>query len=128
MPQIPIPGTLLVRREEAWGMMDVAFSPERQQMTALNNFNEQIREFYQQAVACERQAGAQNDPKVKQQFLELKRLWRYWRSAASSIKPDECPDRRFPPPCRDHSGQPVAYVYFEDEPAGDLSRNSGRGG
>jgi hypothetical protein len=71
--------------------MDIASSPERQQMTALNNFNEQIREFYQQAVACERQAGAQNDPKVKQQFLELNGSGCYWRSAASSIKPDEVP-------------------------------------
>jgi len=44
-------------------------------MTALNNFNEQVREFYRQAVDCARQADAQNDPKVKQQFLELKRLW-----------------------------------------------------
>ena len=44
-------------------------------MTALNNFNEQIGEFYQQALDCGRQADAQNDPKVKQQFLELKRLW-----------------------------------------------------
>ena len=44
-------------------------------MTALNNFNEQIREFYQHAVDCARQADAQNDPKAKQQFLELKRLW-----------------------------------------------------
>jgi hypothetical protein len=44
-------------------------------MTVLNNFNEQIRECYQQAVDCTRQADAQNDPKVKQQFLELKRLW-----------------------------------------------------
>jgi hypothetical protein len=26
-------------------------------------------------VDCARQADAQNDPKVKQQFLELKRLW-----------------------------------------------------
>ena len=55
--------------------MDVAFSPERQQMTALNNFNKQIGEFYQQAVDCGRQADAQNDPRVKKQFLELKRLW-----------------------------------------------------
>jgi hypothetical protein len=39
--------------------MDVALSPERQQMTALNNFNEQIGEFYQQAVDCGRQADAQ---------------------------------------------------------------------
>jgi hypothetical protein len=44
-------------------------------MTALNNFNEQIRECYQQAMDCERQADAQNDPKVKQQFLKLKELW-----------------------------------------------------
>jgi hypothetical protein len=44
-------------------------------MVALNNFNEQIREFYQHAVDCAQQADAQNDPKVKQQFLELKRLW-----------------------------------------------------
>ena len=44
-------------------------------MTALNNSNEQIREFHQQALDCARQADAQNDPKVKQQFLELKRLW-----------------------------------------------------
>jgi hypothetical protein len=55
--------------------MDVAFSPEKQQMTALNNFNEKIREYYQQAVACSRQADAQNDQKVKQQFWELTRLW-----------------------------------------------------
>jgi hypothetical protein len=44
-------------------------------MTALNNLNEQVREFYQQAMDCERQADAQNGAKVKQQFLELKRLW-----------------------------------------------------
>jgi hypothetical protein len=44
-------------------------------MTVLHNFNEQIREFYQQAVDCARQADAQNDPKVKAQFSELKRLW-----------------------------------------------------
>ena len=43
-------------------------------MTALNNLNEQIREYYQQAVDCARQAGAQNDPKEKQEFLDLKRL------------------------------------------------------
>ena len=44
-------------------------------MTALNNLNEQIREYYQQAMDCARQADTQDDPKVKQQFLELKRLW-----------------------------------------------------
>jgi hypothetical protein len=44
-------------------------------MTALNNFNQQVSEFYQQAVDCARQADARNDPKVKRQFLELARLW-----------------------------------------------------
>jgi hypothetical protein len=31
--------------------------------------------IYQQADHCARQADAQTDPTVKQQFLELKRLW-----------------------------------------------------
>jgi hypothetical protein len=31
--------------------------------------------IYQQAEHCARQADAQTDPKMKQQFLELKRLW-----------------------------------------------------
>ena len=44
-------------------------------MTALNNLSEQIREYYQQVMDCARQADAQDNPKVKQQFLELKRLW-----------------------------------------------------
>ena len=30
---------------------------------------------YEQALHCEQQADAQTDPKVKRQFLELKRLW-----------------------------------------------------
>jgi hypothetical protein len=41
-----------------------------------NNLSERIRECDDQAVHCDRQADAQTDPKVKQQFLELKRLWR----------------------------------------------------
>ena len=40
-----------------------------------NNLSEQIREWDEQAVQCARQADAQTDPKVKQQFLKLKRLW-----------------------------------------------------
>ena len=40
-----------------------------------NNLIEQIREWDEQVVHCARQADAQTDPKVKQQFLELKRLW-----------------------------------------------------
>jgi hypothetical protein len=41
----------------------------------LNNPNEESHEWYQQAAHCARQPDAQIDPKVKQQFLELKRLW-----------------------------------------------------
>jgi hypothetical protein len=40
-----------------------------------NNLSERIREWDEQAVQCARQADTQTDPKVKQQFLELKRLW-----------------------------------------------------
>jgi hypothetical protein len=40
-----------------------------------NNLGEQIREWHEQAVHCAQQADARTDPKVKQQFLELKRLW-----------------------------------------------------
>ena len=40
-----------------------------------NNLSEQIRECDDRALHCERQADAQTDPKVKRQFLELKRLW-----------------------------------------------------
>jgi hypothetical protein len=41
----------------------------------LNNLNEENREWRQQAAQCARQADAQTDPKVKQQFLELEQLW-----------------------------------------------------
>jgi hypothetical protein len=41
----------------------------------LNNLNKESREWYQQAAHCARQADGQTDPKVKQQFLELQRLW-----------------------------------------------------
>jgi len=44
-------------------------------MTASNNFNEQIREYCQQAMDCAREAEARNDPKVKRQFLVLAQLW-----------------------------------------------------
>jgi hypothetical protein len=40
-----------------------------------NNLNEATREWLQQAEQCARQAHDHSDPKVKQQFLELKRLW-----------------------------------------------------
>jgi len=40
-----------------------------------NNLSEETDEWYRQAVYCARQADALTDPKVKQQFLELNRLW-----------------------------------------------------
>ena len=40
-----------------------------------NTLNEQIHECDKHAVHCAWQADAQTDPGVKQQFLELKRLW-----------------------------------------------------
>ena len=36
---------------------------------------QEIRECYQQAAHCVQLAEAQNDPKVKKQFLELTRRW-----------------------------------------------------
>jgi hypothetical protein len=41
----------------------------------LNTYTQEIRECYQQAAHCVQQAEAQNDPKVKEQFLELTRRW-----------------------------------------------------
>jgi hypothetical protein len=41
----------------------------------LNNHTREIRECYQQAAHCVQQAEAQNDPNVKNQFLELTRRW-----------------------------------------------------
>lgn len=41
----------------------------------LNNHAQEIRECYRQAAHCVQQAEAQNDPKVKKQFLELTRRW-----------------------------------------------------
>jgi hypothetical protein len=36
---------------------------------------QEIRECYQQAAHCVQQAEAQNNPKIKRQFLELTRRW-----------------------------------------------------
>jgi hypothetical protein len=41
----------------------------------MHNHAEQIREYYRQAAECAQQADTQMDPKVKQQFLVLTRLW-----------------------------------------------------
>jgi len=40
-----------------------------------SNRVQEIRECHQQAAHCAQQAEAQNDPKVKKQFLELARRW-----------------------------------------------------
>ena len=61
-----------------------------------NNLSEQIREWDEQAVQCARQADAQTDPKVKQQFLELKRLWLLLARAQSptnSVELDQTANR-----------------------------------
>jgi hypothetical protein len=44
-----------------------------QERAMLNNLGEHIRKWHEQAGA--QQADARTDPKVKQQFLELERLW-----------------------------------------------------
>ena len=41
----------------------------------MNNRTGQIRECFRQAAECAQQSDAQTDPKVKQQFLLLARLW-----------------------------------------------------
>jgi len=41
----------------------------------MHNRTEQIRECFRQAAECAQQSNAQIDPKVKQQFLMLTRLW-----------------------------------------------------
>jgi hypothetical protein len=41
----------------------------------VRNHSDQIRECFQQAMECAQQADTQTDPKVKQQFLVLTRLW-----------------------------------------------------
>jgi hypothetical protein len=41
----------------------------------LNTHTREIRECCQQATHCVQQAKAQNDPKLKQQLLQLTRLW-----------------------------------------------------
>jgi hypothetical protein len=41
----------------------------------LSEHAQEIRECCQQAAHCMQQAEAQNDPKVREQFLELTRRW-----------------------------------------------------
>jgi hypothetical protein len=41
----------------------------------LSNHTQEIRQCYQQAAHCVQQAETENDPKIKQQFLELTRRW-----------------------------------------------------
>ena len=61
-----------------------------------SNLNEATREWLQQAEQCARQADAQSDPKVKQQFLELNRLWLLLartQSPTNSSEPDQTANR-----------------------------------
>jgi len=44
-------------------------------MVVLNNWDEQIRDCYRNAVDCAREAADQIDPKTKRNFLDLKRGW-----------------------------------------------------
>ena len=49
----------------------------------LNNLSEQVRECYRHAEDCARDAAAQTDPKVKQEFLVMERLWLVLARAAT---------------------------------------------
>ena len=69
-----------------------------------NNLSEETREWYEQAARCARKADAQTDPKVKQQFLELERLWlllarsyEFTESQTEAVKPS----RVSPMSCRE---------------------------
>jgi hypothetical protein len=58
----------------------------------LNNLDEQARGWQEQAVYCAQQADARSDPKVKRQFLELRRLWLLLaRSYETNPKSDNLP-------------------------------------
>ena len=57
-----------------------------------SSLSEATGESYQQAEQCARQADAQSDPKMKQQFLELRRLWLLLaqsQSVTNSSEPDQ---------------------------------------
>ena len=41
----------------------------------LNNLSEQIRECHRHAEHCARQAAAQNDPELKDDFLKMEQRW-----------------------------------------------------
>ncbi len=41
----------------------------------LNNLSEQIRECLRHAEDCARKAAAENDPKLKENFLDMERRW-----------------------------------------------------
>ena len=61
----------------------------------LNNHTQEIRECYQQAAHCVQQAEAQNDPKVKKQFLELTRRWLLLARGYVADKSSDDPDVAF---------------------------------
>ena len=41
----------------------------------LNNLSEQVRDCLKHAEDCARQAAAQTDPRLKEDFLDLERRW-----------------------------------------------------
>jgi hypothetical protein len=43
----------------------------------LSNLSEEVRECLEHAEDCARQAAAQTDPKLKQDFLVMERRWRF---------------------------------------------------
>jgi hypothetical protein len=51
------------------------WSTTRVDRVVLSSRNGQIRECYQNAVDCAKEAAAQTDPQIKQDFLDLIRGW-----------------------------------------------------
>lgn len=79
----------------------------------LKNQSEQIRECLQHAEDCGRKAAVQTDPKLKEDFLDMKRRW---LSLARSYELTERLGDFFHETKRQADRLPKhAYVYFEDE-------------
>ena len=59
----------------------------------MHNRTEQIHECFRQAAECAQHSDAQTDPKVKQQFLVLARIW-FQLAAGFDLKPASAPLRK----------------------------------
>jgi hypothetical protein len=66
--------TRLVERGGCQLVFRISWGPQDDQCV-MRNHTDQIRECFRQAAECAQQADARIDPKVKQQFLVLTRLW-----------------------------------------------------